>query len=80
MSLGFTALSSLHAYALLEGMVPHFNDADGDNNAAEAALGCGVARAKEFAPVLGTGRERGGYDVYAPTRMLAACVFNYDDV
>lgn len=67
------------AYALLEGMVPHFNDADGDKSAQKLLYVVGSRARKNLHLFSETGRKRGRYDVYAPTRMLAACVFNYDD-
>ncbi|EZI24059.1 TPA: ATP-dependent helicase [Pseudomonas aeruginosa] len=68
------------AYALLEGMVPHFNDADGDTSAQKLLYVVGSRARKNLHLFSETGRKRGRYNVYVPTRMLAACVFNYDDV
>lgn len=66
------------AFALLEGMVPHFNDRNGDESAAKMLYVVGSRARKNLHLFSETGRARGRYDVYGPTRKLAACVFDYD--
>lgn len=61
-------------------MVPHFNDADGDTSAQKLLYVVGSRARKNLHLFSETGRKRGRYNVYVPTRMLAASVFNYDDV
>ncbi len=68
------------AYALLEGMVPHFNDANGDVSAQKLLYVLGSRARKNLHLFSETGRSRGRYDVYRPTQKLAACAFDYDDV
>ena len=68
------------AFALLEGMVPHFNDSNGDESAQKMLYVVGSRARKNLHLFSETGRARGRYDVYGPTRSLAACVFDYDVV
>lgn len=68
------------AYALLEGMVPHFNDPTGDTSAQKLLYVVGSRARKNLHLFSETGRRRGRYDVYNPTRILAACTFNYNNV
>lgn len=68
------------AYALLEGMVPHFNDADGDASAQKLLYVVGSRARKNLHLFSETGRRKGSYGVYGPTVRLAACVFDYDEV
>lgn len=68
------------AYALLQGMVPHFNDADGDVSAQKLLYVVGSRARKNLHLFSESGRSRGRYNVYLPTERLLACVFNYDDV
>lgn len=68
------------AYALLEGMVPHFNDANGDESAQKMLYVVGSRARKNLHLFSETGRPRGRNNVYGPTRRLAACVFDYDAV
>lgn len=68
------------AYALLEGMVPHFNDGDGDISAKKLLyVICSRAR-KNLHLISETGRKRGRYDVYGPTNVLAGYQYGYDVV
>ena len=67
------------AYALLEGMVPHFNDVDGDASARKLLYVIGSRARKNLHLFSETGRRRGHYDLYGPTQRLAACEFDYDD-
>ena len=66
------------AYALLEGMVPHFNDANGAISAQKLLYVVGSRARKNLHLFSETGRGRGRYDVYQPTQQLSACAFVYD--
>lgn len=68
------------AYALLEGMVPHFNDANGDVSAQKLLYVVGSRARKNLHLFSETGRRKGRYDVYGPTRQLSVCQFNYNEV
>lgn len=65
-------------YALLEGMVPHFNDADGESSARKLLYVIGSRARKHLYLFSEGGRARGTRDVYRPTRALMACEFDYD--
>ena len=68
------------AYGLLEGMVPHFSDPDGDVSARKMLyVVCSRAR-KNLYLISERERARGRYNQYSPTERLADCVFAYDDV
>lgn len=68
------------AYALLEGMVPHFNDGDGDISAKKLLyVICSRAR-KNLHLISEKGRKRGHWDVYSTTNVLAAYKYKYDSV
>lgn len=68
------------AYALLEGMVPHFHDADGDTSAQNLLYVIGSRARKNLHLFSESGRKRGRYDFYEPTIKLLACDFDYDDL
>lgn len=69
------------AFALLEGMLPHFNDANGQESARKMLYVVGSRARKNLHLFSETGRTRGGgYGVYLPTQALAACAFDYDVV
>lgn len=68
------------AFALLEGMVPHFNDQNGHQSARKLLYVIGSRARKNLHLFSETGRPRGRSDIYLPTQSLAACVFNYDVV
>lgn len=68
------------AYALLEGMVPHFNDRDGDLSAQKMLYVIGSRARKNLHLFSEAGRKRGRYDVYEPTSRLAAYQFPYSTV
>lgn len=68
------------AYALLEGMVPHFNDTNGDLSAQKLLYVVGSRARKNLHLFSETGRSKGRYDIYQPTRILTACAFDYDDM
>lgn len=67
------------AYALLEGMVPNFNDVDGDASAHKLLYVIGSRARKNLHLFSETGRRRGRYDFYSPTMKLTECTFDYDD-
>lgn len=68
------------AYGLLEGMVPHFSDAD-QVAAANKLLYVICSRARKNLHLLSEqGRSRGRGEVYAPTTILVGCSFTYDTV
>lgn len=68
------------AYALLEGMVPHFSD-DNGTEAAKRLLYVVCSRArKNLHMVSENGRVDGRGQPYEATRILAACQFAYDNV
>lgn len=66
------------AYALLEGMVPFYNDPDGDRSAQKLLYVIGSRARKHLHLFSETGRPRGRYGTYGPTTRLASCSFNYD--
>lgn len=65
------------AFALLEGMVPHFNNEDADSARKLLYVICSRAR-KNLHLISETGRLTPRQDLYDPTRVLAECVFGYD--
>lgn len=69
------------AYALLEGMVPHFAEV-AENRSAQKLLYVVGSRARKNLHLFSeTGRRRGGgRGDYVPTEILARCAFNYDAV
>ncbi|MBY1012090.1 ATP-dependent helicase [Pseudomonas aeruginosa] len=67
------------AFALLEGMVPHFSDMDGRVSAQKMLYVVGSRARKNLHLFSETGRKRGKYGHYEATEVLRACKFNYDD-
>ena len=67
------------AYALLEGMVPNFNDADGKSSAQKLLYVIGSRARKNLHLFSETGRKRGRYGHFGPTLTLAGCDFDYND-
>jgi len=68
------------AYGLLEGMVPHFSDAD-QNAAAHKLLYVICSRARKNLHLISErGRPRGRGQDYGPTDILVGCTFSYDVV
>ncbi len=66
------------AFALLQGMVPHFGDLQVESAKKLLYVICSRAR-KNLHLISETGRmNRGG--PYLPTEVLASYAFNYDDV
>lgn len=69
------------AYALLEGMVPHFADAAGDVSASKLLYVIASRARKHLHLIAERGRMRGGsYGEYQATRVLALCGYTYDTV
>ena len=66
------------AYGLLDGMVPHFSDANGDASAQKMLYVIGSRARKNLYLISETGRKRYGNVYYQPTRQLLQCVFDYD--
>lgn len=68
------------AFALLEGMVPHFADPAGDESAKKLLYVVCSRPRKNLHLIAETGRVNGRGDPYAATDVLSACVFGYDVV
>ena len=69
------------AFALLENMIPHFNDPNGQDSARKMLYVIGSRARKNLHLLSETGRQRGGgFGMYQPTQVLAACTFNYDTI
>lgn len=67
------------AHTLLQGMVPHFNDAGGDDSAKKLLYVIGSRARRHLHMFSETGRARGRRgDTWEATRLLKACVFPYD--
>jgi len=66
------------AFGLLQGMVPHFNEADADVAASKLLYVLGSRARKHLHLMSETGRSRGRYGIYTPTEPLIACRFTYD--
>jgi DNA helicase-2/ATP-dependent DNA helicase PcrA len=68
------------AYALLEGMVPHFSDPKGESSANRLLyVICSRAR-KNLHLIAEQGRFNGIGNEYVATAQLSACTFDYDEV
>lgn len=69
------------AYALLEGMIPHFNDPNGALSARKLVYVASSRARKNLHLFSETGRRRGGgFGEYTPTQVLADCEFDYDTI
>ena len=69
------------AFALLEGMVPNFNDPSPAESAKKLLYVVGSRARKNLHLITERGRMRGGgWGEYEPTEALADCRFNYDVV
>jgi len=69
------------AYALLEGMVPHFTDPDGQVSAKKMLYVIASRARRNLHLIAERGRPRGGgFGEYRATAVLAACGFRYDGV
>jgi DNA helicase-2/ATP-dependent DNA helicase PcrA len=67
------------AHTLLEGMVPHFNDAGRDDSAKKLLYVIGSRARRHLHMFSETGRPRGQRgDTWGATRLLTACVFPYN--
>lgn len=65
------------AFALLEGMVPHFSDDDADSAKKLLYVICSRAR-KNLHLISESGRLTPRQEIYDPTRVLAECAYGYD--
>lgn len=68
------------AFALLDGMVPHFADPDGETSAKKLLYVICSRPRKNLHLIAETGRLDGRDYPYSTTEILSACVFNYDEV
>jgi DNA helicase II / ATP-dependent DNA helicase PcrA len=69
------------AYALLEGMVPHFNDSNGQESAMKLLYVIGSRARKNLHLISERGRVRQyKSDEYQVTHKLRECVFKYDQI
>lgn len=66
------------AFGLLQGMVPHFSDADGDVAASKMLYVLASRARKHLHLISETGRSRGRFGSYEPTEALARCAFAYN--
>ncbi|WP_174874907.1 UvrD-helicase domain-containing protein [Vogesella oryzae] len=66
------------AYALLEGMVPHFSDVNGQENAKKMLYVLGSRARKNLHLISEQQRFNGIGREYQPTQQLADCLFAYD--
>jgi superfamily I DNA/RNA helicase len=66
------------AFGLLEGMVPHFNDTNGQITANKLLYVLSSRARKHLHLISEKGRSRGRYGEYGPTVSLTACRFDYD--
>ncbi len=66
------------AFGLLEGMVPHFNEAVGHVAASKLLYVLSSRARKHLHLISESGRQRGKYGLYTSTELLAACHFSYD--
>ncbi|EKT65951.1 UvrD-helicase domain-containing protein [Providencia alcalifaciens] len=66
------------AFGLLEGMVPHFNEANGHIAASKLLYVLSSRARKNLHLISESGRQRGRFGVYASTELLAACHFSYN--
>jgi DNA helicase II / ATP-dependent DNA helicase PcrA len=71
---------SVIAFAMLEGMVPHFADPDGETSAKKLLYVVCSRPRKNLHLIAETGRLDGRGFPYRTTDILGACVFSYDDV
>ncbi|MCZ4558169.1 ATP-dependent helicase [Rhodococcus maanshanensis] len=66
------------AYAMLDGMVPHFNDPDQMNSARKLLYVIGSRARKNLHLIAERGRPRGRFNVYDTSVPLRALRFDYD--
>ncbi|MBB3833875.1 MULTISPECIES: ATP-dependent helicase [Xanthomonas] len=67
------------AFGLLQGMVPHFSDADGDVAASKLLYVLASRARKNLHLISETGRSRGRRGDYEPTEALLRCRFDYSE-
>lgn len=67
------------AYGLLEGMVPHFSDLNGEESAQKMLYVVGSRARKNLFLISETGRKRYGNVYYEPTNQLRNYKYNYDE-
>ena len=68
------------AFAMLEGMVPHFADPDGETSAKKLLYVVCSRPRKNLHLIAETGRLDGRRYPYSTTEILGACIFGYDEV
>ncbi len=68
------------AYALLEKMVPHFNDPNGQESAMKMLYVIGSRARKNLHLISERGRKQFSGDDYVATMKLAQCKFDYDEI
>jgi len=68
------------AYGLLEGMVPHFSDANGIESAKKLLYVIASRARKNLHLISERGRRRGRYGEYETTNVLASYPYGYDPV
>lgn len=66
------------AFGLLQGMIPHFSDADGEDSARKLLYVLGSRARKHLHLISETGRSQGQWGEREPTEVLAAYAFQYD--
>lgn len=67
------------AFGLLEGMVPHFNEATGQVAAKKLLYVIGSRARKHLHLISEVGRPRGRYAHYVATEVLDSCAFSYNE-
>lgn len=73
-----TEFDAVIAYALLEGMVPHFNDPNSQDSAMRLLYVIGSRARKNLHLISERGRSQGRFGEYQTTLKLANCNFYYD--
>lgn len=68
------------AFGLLQGMVPHFNEASGELAARKLLYVIGSRARSHLHLISEVGRPRGRNGCYVATGALAACAFSYDQL
>lgn len=75
-----TEFDTVIAYGLLEGMVPHYSDANGNENAKKLLYVISSRARRNLHFISECDRPKGYYGVYEPTLMLKNYEFDYDIV
>jgi hypothetical protein len=68
------------AFALLDGMVPHFTDPDRERSAKKLLYVICSRPRKNLHLIAETGRRNGLGHPYSTTEILSTCAFNYDEI